>query len=58
MNNDIFQHYQGYQLLIKRLQQATDKYQKYYYPIEFDFYNPDSIEIIKKFLGNSVAYSF
>ena len=58
MNNDIFQHYQGYQLLIKRLQQATDKYHKYYYPIEFDFYNPDSIEIIKKFLGNSVAYSF
>lgn len=58
MNSDILQHYQGYQLLVKKLQQAIDKYQKYYYPIEFDFYNPDSIEIIKKYLGNSVDYAF
>ncbi|MGN1399739.1 MAG: YlmH/Sll1252 family protein [Erysipelotrichaceae bacterium] len=58
MNNEILQHYQGYQLLIKQLQQGIDRYEKFYYPIEFDFYNPDSIEVIRRFLSDRVPYDF
>lgn len=58
MNEDIYQHFAGYELFVKQLLQAKGRYERYPVNIGFDFMTLDKMNIVSKVLGNSVPYQF
>ncbi len=56
MNNNLNQHYHGYELLIKQLDEGMYRYEKSYIPIVFGFMGFDSIQVVNKYLGNNTSY--
>lgn len=58
MNNNIFQHFHGYELLIKKAEKLLQYYQVTGCDAISDFYNPDEIEVLKKYFGDNYKYIF
>ncbi len=56
INQNILQHYKGYELLIKQLDEAINRYKRHPVAIPMDFYNIDGVEVIESFLADSVPY--
>lgn len=56
MNKNIFQHFHGYELLIKKAEKLLQYYQVTGCDIISDFYNPDEIEVLQKYFGDSCNY--
>ncbi len=56
MNNNILQHFQGYELLIKTLDNGVEKFKRKGIPMVYGFVGLDSARIIEKYLGNDVEY--
>ena len=57
MNRNVLQHFQGYELLIRQLEEGVYRYNRDNLPIPFDFMGPDSIRVIRTYLGEQVPYS-
>ncbi|MGI6608122.1 MAG: YlmH/Sll1252 family protein [Erysipelotrichaceae bacterium] len=58
VKDNILQHYKGYENLIKKLQQITDKYQKINAGVSLGFYSGNEIVIINSFLSDKIPYVF
>ncbi len=58
MNNEIFQHFHGYELLLKKIDNLIFNYQNYCQETVSDFYNPDALEVIQRYLSESCDYHF
>lgn len=56
LNSNILQHYKGYELLIKKLDEAVYRYNRSYVNIGFDFLAPDEIRVAESYLSDSVPY--
>lgn len=56
MNRNILQHFQGYELLIRQLEEGVYRYERDNLPVPFDFMAPDSIRVIRSYLGDKVPY--
>lgn len=56
MNKNIFQHFHGYELLIKKAEKLLQYYQVTGWEAISDFYNPDEIEVLKKYFGDRCNY--
>lgn len=53
---DRFQHYQGYELLLKKLDEGVRRYEKTRIPVVSGFMGPDKLNVIRQYLGNTVPY--
>ncbi|MBR0474434.1 MAG: hypothetical protein IJJ19_05490 [Erysipelotrichaceae bacterium] len=56
MNNKVYQHYQGYEFLIRKLEESINRYEKNYIPVVYGFLGVDELKIAQTFIGNSVPY--
>jgi len=56
--SDILQHFKGYELLVKQIVQAQERYIKSDINIALNFMNPDEIDVASKILANNCPYSF
>ena len=56
MNNNVLQHFQGYELLIKTLDSGVDRFKRKGIPMVYGFVGLDSAGVIEKYLGNDVEY--
>ena len=56
MNRDIYQHYQGYELLIRQLEESITRFERNYIPQVYSFVGPDKQKVIQTFIGNQVPY--
>lgn len=56
LNSNILQHYKGYELLIKKLDEAVYRYHKSYINVAFDFLAPDEIRVAESYLSDKVPY--
>lgn len=56
LNNNVLQHYKGYELLIKKLDEAIYRYQRSYVSIGFDFLAPDEIRVAESYLSDKVPF--
>ena len=54
--SNIYKHYQGYELLIKQLEEGIRRYEKVPIPVDFGYMGPDSINVVRQFLGNRIPY--
>lgn len=54
--SDRFQHYQGYELLLKKLDEGVRRYEKTRIPVVSGFMGPDKLNVIRQHLGNTVPY--
>lgn len=58
VNNNLFQHYKGYESLIKKLQQIKAKYEITNNAISMGFCNRSEEKVISTFLSDTIPYSF
>lgn len=56
MNNNVFQHFQGYELLIKTLDEGVRRYKRNGIPSVYGFVGLDVCNIVTRYLGNEVEY--
>ena len=56
MNNNVFQHFQGYELLIKTLEEGVRRYRRNGIPYVYGFVGLDVCNVVTKYLGNEVEY--
>ncbi len=58
MNGNIYQHYQGYELLIRKLEEGINRYEENYIPSVYGFLGLDGIKTAESYLGNRVPHEF
>ena len=56
MNNNVLQHFQGYELLIKTLEEGVNRNKRNGIPVVYGFVGLDIIDVVKRYLGNEVNY--
>ena len=56
MNNNVYQHYKGYELFIKNLEQSINRYQKTNIPQVFGFLGIDEMKVAESYLGERINY--
>jgi len=56
LNSNVLQHYKGYELLIKKLDEAIYRYNRSYVNIGFDFLAPDEIRVAQSYLSDQVPF--
>ena len=56
MNGNIYQHYQGYELLVKKLEEGITRFEENYIPTVYGFLGLDGIKIAESYIGNRVPY--
>lgn len=57
MNGNISQHFRGYELFVKQLDEAVRRYNKNYIPQVYGFIGPEKIRIAASFLPDGTDYS-
>ncbi|MBQ2684937.1 MAG: hypothetical protein IJG03_01280 [Erysipelotrichaceae bacterium] len=56
MNNSVYQHYQGYEFLIRKLEEGITRYERNYIPVVYGFLGVDELKVAETYIGNRVPY--
>lgn len=56
LSKNILQHYQGYEGLLKKLDEAIQRYQRHSINIAIGFLNPDESAVAEKYLSDTIPY--
>lgn len=56
MKENVLQHYRGYELFVKQLEEAVFRYDRDLIPQAFDFLGMDQIAMAEKYLGDRCPY--
>ena len=56
MNNSVYQHYQGYEFLIRKLEEGITRYERNYIPVVYGFLGVDELKVAETYIGNRVPH--
>ena len=49
MNNSVYQHYQGYEFLIRKLEEGITRYERNYIPVVYGFLGVDELKVAETY---------